>query len=224
MVRACFECHWNFGEPQMANAAGLPVEYFMQTMADFKSGARKGPRANTMTIVAKELTEAENREMAQYYAALKVTPWVKVIESPTVPKTFISNNNTRRLWPLGGEEPIGSRVVEFAPDWPNIRSAGSPGYVAHVPPGSIARGEALVTTGGGKTIACGTCHGPALLGLGAVPAIAGRSPTYLGRQIHQYKNGDRDGPNAALMKGVVASLEDSDIVAITAYLASRPPS
>jgi cytochrome c553 len=39
-----------------------------------------------------------------------------------------------------------------------------------------------------------------------------------------YQDGDRAGPNAEIMKSVVANLKDHDIVAITAYLASRPPS
>jgi cytochrome c553 len=38
-----------------------------------------------------------------------------------------------------------------------------------------------------------------------------------------YQNGDRAGANAEAMKGVVANLNDHDIVAIVAYLASRPP-
>ena len=34
------------------------------------------------------------------------------------------------------------------------------GFIAYVPTGSIAKGEALVTLGGGgKTIACPICHG-----------------------------------------------------------------
>ena len=208
----------------MGNISGLPVAYFMQTMADFKSEARKGLRAPTMIALAKELSDDENKALAEYYAAQKATPWIKVIESTTAPKTFIGGNNTRRLWPLGGEEPVGERVIEYAIDFPTMRAANSQGFVAYVPPGSVAEGQALVTTGGGKAIACGTCHGGTLTGLGNVPPIAGRSPVYLARQLYMYKNGDRGGPNAEIMKGIVANLQDHDIVAIVAYLASRPPS
>jgi cytochrome c553 len=223
-VRACDQCHWPWGEPQMANAAGLPAAYFMQTMADFKNGARKGPRAATMITLAKELTNEENNVLAEYYASLKPRPWVKVVEAATAPKTYVGPNNARRPWPAGGEEAVGARVIEFPPDFANLRTASSTGYVAYVPSGSIARGETLVKTGGGKTTACIACHGPTLTGAGVVPAIAGRSPTYLGRQLFMYQNGDRDGPNAALMKTVAANLANDDIVAITAYLASLPPS
>lgn len=225
-VRACDGCHFvnGLGEPQTSALAGLPSTYFVQTMADFRSGARKGPRAGNMITMAKMLTDEENKVIGDYYAALKPTLWIKVIESATVPKTYVGPNNQRRLWPAGGDEPAGARVIEFAPDTFNLRGANSQGFVAYVPPGSIARGETLVNTGGGKTVACGTCHGSTWTGAVEVPGLAGRSPVYSARQIYMYRNGDRGGPNGEIMKGVVANLEDSDIIAIVAYLASRPPS
>jgi cytochrome c553 len=224
-VRACNGCHFvnGMGEPQTSPLAGLPSAYFVKTMADFRSGVRKGPRAGNMITMAKLLTDDENKVIADYYAGLKPKPFVKVIEMATAPKTYVGNNNQRRAWPAGGDEPIGERVVEFAVDSANLRSATSQGHVAYAPPGSIAEGQRLVTTGGGKTIACTNCHGADLNGTAEAPALAGRSPVYEARQLYQYKNGDRAGPNAEVMKAVVESLSDHDIVAIAAYLASRPP-
>jgi cytochrome c553 len=95
--------------------------------------------------------------------------------------------------------------------------------VAYVPPGSIARGEALVSTGGGKTMPCATCHGRNLQGSGDVPAIAGRHPNYIVRQLWDIQNGDRGGPSAALMQPVVEKLSNDDMLAIAAYVASRKP-
>src|SRR5882672_1015631 len=42
-VRACSLCHYpnGKGRPENAGVSGLPVAYFVQTMADFKTGARK---------------------------------------------------------------------------------------------------------------------------------------------------------------------------------------
>ena len=42
-VRACSLCHYpnGKGRPENAGVSGLPVSYFLQTMADFKNGARK---------------------------------------------------------------------------------------------------------------------------------------------------------------------------------------
>ena len=80
-----------------------------------------------------------------------------------------------------------------------------------------------MTTGGGKTIACSTCHGPDLKGLGPIPNLAGRSPSYLARQMYDMKLGTRNGTMAALMKPVLEKLTDSDIVDIIAYVSSRTP-
>jgi cytochrome c553 len=122
-------------------------------------------------------------------------------------------------------EPIGQRIIEMPEDLERteLRDATS-GFVAYVPPGSLAKGEALVARGaGGRTIACAICHGPELKGLGHVPALAGRSPSYIVRQLWDIKYGLRTGPWAELMKAVVAQLSEEDMVAIAAYTASRMP-
>jgi cytochrome c553 len=93
-----------------------------------------------------------------------------------------------------------------------------------VPLGSIKKGEALVTTGGaGKTIKCSICHGADLKGIGNVPSISGRSPSYIARQLYDIQKGNRNGPWTQLMKEAVAKLTVDDMVSITAYLASRTP-
>ena len=75
----------------------------------------------------------------------------------------------------------------------------------------------------GKTTACGTCHGVDLMGVGDVPPIAGRSPSYMVRQMWDIQQGTRNGASAQLMKLVVANLTEEDMVAIAAYTASRLP-
>jgi cytochrome c553 len=97
------------------------------------------------------------------------------------------------------------------------------GFVAYVPKGSIARGRALATTGGGKTLPCGICHGATLQGLGDVPGIAGRHPNYIVRQLWNMQHGDRAGNSAALMKQVVDKLTVDDMLALAAYSASLKP-
>jgi cytochrome c553 len=97
------------------------------------------------------------------------------------------------------------------------------GFIAYAPVGSIKKGEALVRAGGnGKTVACGACHGADLLGMGPVPGIAGRSPSYLGRQLYDMQAGTRNGEWTQLMKPVVAKLTAEDMVNILAYVSSRP--
>jgi cytochrome c553 len=122
-------------------------------------------------------------------------------------------------------EPIGQRIIEMPENLERteLRDSAS-GFVAYVPVGSIEKGEALVTTGGGgKTIPCAICHGADLKGLGPVPGLAGRSPSYIVRQLFDIQHGVRNGPWTELMKGVVAQLSEEDMVSIAAYTASREP-
>ena len=72
----------------------------------------------------------------------------------------------------------------------------------------------------GTTIACTVCHGPDLKGIGDVPAIAGRSPSYLVSQLYDMQQGTR---KTDLMKAAVANLSNDDMVALAAYAASRVP-
>jgi cytochrome c553 len=97
------------------------------------------------------------------------------------------------------------------------------GFIAYAPVGSIKKGEALVRGGGTRTIACGVCHGTDLMGMGPVPGIAGRSPSYLARQMYDMQTGARRGEWTELMTPVVAKLTDEDFVNITAYVASLLP-
>jgi cytochrome c553 len=87
-----------------------------------------------------------------------------------------------------------------------------------VPPGSIAKGEALVAT-----INCASCHGPGLHGLEPAPALAGRSPVYILRQLYDFKSGARAGLMGGPMKLVTEQLTLDDMIAAAAYIASLPP-
>jgi len=230
---ACSLCHYpnGKGRPENASVSGLPVSYFMQQLEDFRHDLRKSAesrKANSarMALIAKSLTPEEMRQAAEYFGAIKWTPWVRVVETNTVPK-MKSNNG---IWvPIEGEgagkEPIGVRIMETPENAEQTEVLRNPrmGTVAYVPVGSIKKGEALVTKGGnGKTIACGECHGADLMGMGPVPGIAGRSPSYLGRELYDMQAGTRNGEWTQLMKPVVAKLTSEDLVNIIAYVSSRP--
>ena len=148
-----------------------------------------------------------------------------MIETETVPKTFVGAGGMRFVAPGDEQEPIGNRIIVLPQEETGAKSRDPhSGFVDYVPAGSIARGETLVTTGdGGKTIPCGICHGQTLQGLGEVPAIAGRPPTYIVRQLNDMKTGARSGISTALMKAVVEKLSVEDMVAIAAYVGSRDP-
>jgi cytochrome c553 len=224
-VRACAACHLptGTGHDESANLAGLPAPYLIEQMADYKSGARKG--SGTMTGIGNAITDDEVRAAADYFASLKPRPWIRVVETDSVPKTFVGAGNKRLPAADGGTEPIGARIIEIpeVPERVLNRDPGS-GFVAYVPQGSIAKGEALATTGGGgKTVPCAICHGANYQGLGDVPGIAGRQATYVVRQLFDIQNDVRTGPSAALMQQVASKLSLDDMLAIAAYMASRAP-
>jgi cytochrome c553 len=224
-VRACGSCHLptGTGHDESAYMAGLPATYFIRQMADWKRGDRKF--GGTMVTMAKVITDAEIKDAADYFAQLKPRPWIRVVETDTVPKTYIGPGNKRLLHPDGGSEPIGTRIIEVPEDEEVVvyRDPSS-GFVAYVPNGSIARGRELATTGGaGKTVPCAICHGATLQGLGEVPAIAGRHPNYIVRQLWNMQNGDRVGTSSALMKQVVDKLGNDDMLALAAYAGSLAP-
>src|ERR1700675_2853866 len=118
------------------------------------------------------------------------------------------------LLPIHDEEPkpIGSRIIEVPEDRARATSRDPhSGFIAYVPRGSVAKGEALVKTGGsGKTIQCAICHGDSLGGLGELPRIIGVSPLYAARQLYGFQAGTRNGSLDVLMKKVVANLNDDD--------------
>jgi cytochrome c553 len=223
-VRACASCHLptGTGHDESAYVAGLPAGYFIRQMADYKSGDRKG--SGMMIAMAKIMSDDEIKAAAEYFASLKPRPWIRVVETDTVPKTFIGKGNKRLAHPDGGNEPIGNRIIEIPEDEDIVLNRDPrSGFVAYVPKGSIARGEALVASGGGKTLPCAICHGPTFQGLGDVPRIAGLHPNYIVRQLWSMQNGERVGTSAALMKQVVAKLDVDDMLAIAAYLGSKAP-
>ncbi|MSO73302.1 MAG: hypothetical protein EXQ84_06805 [Rhodospirillaceae bacterium] len=230
-VLACGYCHLPNGQgrPENAGLAGLPAAYILQQVSEFKSGARVSALPDMtppkmMIGVAKLANDDEVRAAAEYFASLKFKPWIRVIEAKTVPKTKVAG---AMYVPEdgGGMEPIGLRIVEVPEDVPRteLRDSES-GFIAYVPPGSLKRGEAIATTGGkNKVTPCVACHGADLHGLGPVPPLAGRSPSYLMRQMYDLKHGSRAGAWSALMKGVVAKLDEADMVAVAAYASSRAP-
>jgi cytochrome c553 len=224
-VPACASCHLmsGNGHPESANLAGLSADYIIATMADFKSGARKDPAR--MTAIGKAVSEDDVKQSAAWFASLKATVWTKVVEADSVPKTFVNKARQRLPLPGGGTEPIGNRIIEVPQDAARVvaRDPHS-GFIAYVPTGSLAKGQALVTTGGsGKTVQCLICHGDGLKGLGVVPRIAGLSPVYIARQLYNFQSGQSAGPMSGMMKKVVENLTDDDILAISAYVASQAP-
>jgi cytochrome c553 len=227
-VLACGLCHYpnGKGRPENAGVSGLPYDYFVQTMLDFKNDLRKSAdsrKANTnrMIAFAKAMTDDEIKATAKYFSAMKWTPWIRVVETDTVPKTRIAGGMFLTLEGAeAGKEAIGQRIIEAPEKTEETELLRNPrsGFIAYVPVGSIKKGEALARTG-----QCALCHGAALEGLGPVPSLAGRSPSYVVRQLYDMQQGARKGVWTDLMKPVVAKLTADDMLNLAAYTASRTP-
>src|ERR1700674_5916847 len=113
----CGTCHLMSGQghPESADIAGLPPEYIWRQINYFKSGARRDNER--MGPIAKNVSDEDVRQAADYFAAIKPIPWVKVIETAVPPKTYVSSAARHRvLDPNGGTEPIGHRIIETPED------------------------------------------------------------------------------------------------------------
>jgi cytochrome c553 len=230
-VLACGYCHRaeGTGGPENASLAGLPAPYIIQQIADFKSGVRvssvtgRAPVTN-MIATAKAATAPEIEAAAAYFSSLKAKAIIRIIETNTVPKHRILGWH---MLPIdsGEKEPIGQRILESPENLEQFVSRDSRvHFIAYVPEGSIEKGRTLASTGGGgRTVQCAICHGPDLRGLGPIPPIAGRSPTYIIRQLYDFKDGARAGLSSPLMKPTVEHLTIEDMIALAAYAASLPP-
>jgi cytochrome c553 len=229
----CGSCHLpnGKGRPENAPPAGQPVGYTIQQLRDMRDGRRYtvDPRKRntpTMITLAKAMTDEEMQQVAEYFAAMPWTPWIRVIEADLIPEMHLEEGNMYITVGTEPTEPLAGRIVETPEDEHQANYLRNPrsAWVAYVPVGSLARGESLVTTGAGKTTPCSICHGPDLTGLADVPGIAGRSPSYMMRQLYDMKRGTRNGLWAPLMQPVIANLTVDDMTAIVAYLASITPS
>jgi cytochrome c553 len=230
-VSACGHCHLptGMGRPENQSVAGLPEAYMLEQIEDFRSGARKSSDPGMASVThmistSRAATPEEIKAGTAYFASLRPRKWIRVVETDRVPLTKIQSLMLV-VTDASKTEPIGDRVIEVSEslEQTELRNPRS-GFVAYVPTGSLERGESLVKTGGNETtVACTTCHGTDLRGVGNIPSIAGRSPSQMARQLIDFQTGARNGEGAAMMRGPVAKLTPQDIVAITGYLASLEP-
>ncbi len=225
----CGYCHLPNGQgrPENANLAGLPADYIRRQVAAFAAGERRGARPDwgptaLMIQLAKTTSASDLAEAAAYFSRQSFHSRVKVVEAEAapavVPRGFVYARAAGRPSPLGR-----SQIVEGPRDMDQFELRDPhTAYVAYVPRGAVARGAALARSGGPAGQGCAACHG-AGLGGGVGPPLAGRSSTYLFRQLLAFKSGGRRGSDAAPMITVAAGLTPEQMVDLAAYAASRTP-
>ena len=231
-VWACGFCHLadGRGRPENAMVAGLPVDYFVQQVKDMRTRARHTaspvpfPSSAAMEAIADSVTDAELAEAARYFAKVRARRASRVVESDSVP-SFMPLNGLSTLLAGNGREALGDRLVEVAVDLRRHELHDPMAeYTAYVPRGSLARGRALAAGDPRHGVkGCTSCHGPDLRGVQLVPPLAGRSPSYLLRQLIAFRTGARNGATSAPMHEVATTLSIQDMVAAAAYAGSRAP-
>ena len=224
----CADCHMPNGQGVhgVVNLAGLSSDYIIAQVRAFADGNRVSfisdrPAVALMVAAARRIDADNLRAAANYYSGLRFGPWIRVVESNDVPKT--RPNHYGWLDIVGGHELIKGRIIEVAesPARNEIYDPGS-GFIAYVPVGAPGSGRKLAEGNDGRIPACAGCHGAGLHGAIA-PPLAGRSPSYLARQLWDIKKGARHDSAVAPMRAVVAKMTPNDIVSLSAYLASLSP-
>lgn len=221
---ACGYCHLTTGagRPENASIAGLPKSYIIAQMEAFRDGSRKSSvhraPAETMAKAAIGTNSKDTEAAADYFATLKPRSFLRVVETRDAPKTELAPWILKRS-AAGGTEPLGDRIIEVPDDFERFELRDNRvTFTAYVPVGSIQKGEARVAGA-----ACISCHGNDLKGSGGVPGIAGRSPTYIVRQLYDFRSGARANPGSAPMKPISEALTAADRLNIAAYLGSLQP-
>lgn len=232
-ARPCAECHVisGAGVPATATLDSLPKAYILEQVAAFRAGQRGmgGPEtAHDMVEEARALTPTALQQAVDYFSSTPFVPRVHVVETASVPKThwkyfvLVPDKGSTR-------EPIGERIIETPVNFKDYSLADNRvGYVAYVPPGSIARGRVLAAKGDGSAASCESCHGPQLKGqtipgIGIVPPLAGRSPTYIARELILFRLGRRTDPASAPMRAEASQLTLPEMINVAAYAASQKP-
>jgi cytochrome c553 len=225
----CAECHLYNGHGFLgaADLNGLPAPYIVEQVKAFRNGDRRSTNADRrdtaeMIKVANKVSDSDLLKAAAYFAALPRGPRLRVEETVEAPATKPDQFGWLDVVP--GREPIGARIIEVSEDMGRLLLGDDHVYfIDYAPIGAVKRGETLVRTGGPGGQACRSCHGPDLRGAGDIPPLAGRSAPYLARMLWDMKSGARKGPTTAQMQTPARSLTESQILDITAYLASLNP-
>ncbi len=64
---------------------------------------------------------------------------------------------------------------------------------------------------------CAACHGADAAGTDEFPRLAGQKAQYLLKQLHSFRNNQR---NVAIMHGVAGGLQLGEMISVAAYLQS----
>jgi cytochrome c553 len=125
-------------------------------------------------------------------------------------------------------------LLEYLPDaylqkmadyFASLRPAPVQLAAAEVSASLLVRGRSLVSEGDPAhgVPPCSGCHGPKLTGMEpAIPGLVGLHASYISAQLGAFRYGTRTAAEPDCMQLVAASLTESDVTAVAAWLASLP--
>jgi len=218
----CGYCHLPDGGGRTENARlqGLPADYIVEQVKAFANGARRAtvPYMPTtyMAEAAHAIQPTDLKAAADYFSQFEPQSHTHIVETATIPAAtawqFVYRFDHVR------HEALGQRIIEGPIDGERFELRDpATRYIAYVPEGAIARGRAIAEHGASGGPACVSCHGQALIG------IAGASPTFLARQLLNFRSKARNDPSAAPMQAVAGPLTDAQIIDAAAFVGSRRP-
>ncbi|ANN78952.1 c-type cytochrome [Bordetella flabilis] len=193
-VIACVTCHGARGEGNAASGFPRLAAQSAWYMSEQLDSYADGRRKNPiMEPIAKGLSDSEHQAVSAYYAGLKSPASSASPVSPAAPAS-------------GGAAPPGAAGAKPAPQAAN-------------------RGQTLYVSGDEslRVQGCVNCHGPG--GAGEPPAypyLAGQHASYLAAALREFKSGARTNDASGQMPYIARQLSDSDIDAVSAYLAQLP--
>jgi cytochrome c553 len=218
----CGYCHLpdGRGRPENARLQGLPADYIIEQVQAFASGARRAAvpyiPTSLMAQVAHVVRPADLQAAAAYFSQFEPRSHTQIVEAATIPAALVWHFVYR--FDGSKHEALGQRIVEGPVDDERFELRDpETRYIAYVPEGAVARGRAIAEHGASGGPACVSCHGQALIG------IAGASPSFLARQLMDFRAKARNDPGAAPMQGVAGRLTDAQIIDAAAYVGSRRP-
>ena len=225
---ACSSCHLQDGRGQHtgANLAGLCAEYIVEQVMELGSGRRTSSDQRSVlsaSVMASSHQPASDvlDAAAEHFSRLTDVAPIKVMETPVSHQLRASDLDW--FQPTAGPVPSSGPQIVEALTLTSAAGDADSRTTAYVPLASVKRGALLALGTSRHLPACQSCHGKALSGLGFVPPLRGRSPSYLARQLWDIKTGRRHGAAVAAMQLVALHLSPKDITDVSSYLGSLTP-
>ena len=74
IIPPCFTCHGSDGQGERQDIpalAGQQVEYFVNTLSEYKTGVRHNDVYSRMRLISEQLSEEDIKQLAQYYYQMR---------------------------------------------------------------------------------------------------------------------------------------------------------